>query len=77
MVFPLLGKPPRNIEITLSQQRLAVGCMFLSLAGAWALRVGWAPGYLGRCDEVIPPLPHGLVLVDLLNGALAASWVPV
>lgn len=50
--------------------------MFLPLAGAWALKVGWAPGYLWRGDKVIPPLPHGLVLVDLLYCALAATWVP-
>lgn len=45
---------------------------------AWGLGFlgGVGSGYLGCRDEVIPPLPHGLVLVNLLYCALAAAWVP-
>lgn len=35
-----------------------------------------ADSYLRGCDEALPPLSHGLVLVDFLYCALASTWVP-
>lgn len=35
-----------------------------------------ADSYLWGCDEALPPLSHGLVLIDFFYCALASTWVP-
>lgn len=45
--------------------------------GPRSQRVAWrVVGYLWRCDEMLPFLSHGLVLIDFFNGALASTRVP-
>lgn len=51
-------------------------CLPLQVGVGNQTREWLANGYLRCCDEVLPSLSHGLVLIDFFYCALASTWVP-